>query len=58
MFNTEDEKLDIAKGGDDYRRKSVISVIISRFGDKEEQERGKGLKIITPRQMMTRLPIL
>ena len=57
MFNTEDEKLDIAKGGDDYRRKSVIETI-SRFGDKEEQERGKGLKIITPRQMMTRLPIL
>ena len=33
MFNTEDEKLDIATGGDDYRRKSVIETI-SRFGDK------------------------
>ena len=34
MFNTEDEKLDIATGGDDDRRKSVIETI-SRFGDKE-----------------------
>ena len=57
MFNTGDEKLDIAKGGDDERRKSVIEAI-SRLGDKEEPEIGKGLKIVTPRQMITRLPIL
>ena len=57
MFNTEDEKLDIATCGDDDRRKSVIETI-SRFGDKEEQEVGKGLKKMTPRQMVTRLPIL
>ena len=63
MFNTEDEKLDIATGGDDDRRKSVI-VTISRLerrikkGNKEEPEIGKGLKIMTPRQMITRLPIL
>ena len=57
MFSTEDEKLDIATGGDDDRRKSVIETIL-RFGDKEEQEIGKGLKIMTPRQMITRLPIL
>ena len=55
MFNTEDEKLDIATGDDD-KRKSVI-VAISRLGHKEEQEIGKGLKIMTPRQMITRLPI-
>ena len=57
MFNTEDEKLDIAIGGDDHRRKSVIEAI-SKLGDKEEQETGKGLKIMTSRQMITRLPIL
>ena len=57
MFNTEDEKLDIPKGGDDDRRKSVIETI-SKLGDKEESEIGKGLKIMTPKQMMTRLPIL
>ena len=57
MFNTEDEKLDIATGGDDDRRKSVIETI-SRFGDKEEPKIGKGLKIMTPKQMITRLPIL
>ena len=28
------------------------------MGDKEEQEIGKGLKIMTPRQMTTRLPVL
>ena len=56
MFNTEDEKLDIATGDDD-RRKSVIEAI-SKLGDKEEQEIGKGLKIMTPRQIITRLPIL
>ena len=52
-----DEELDIAKGGDDDRRKPAIETI-SRFGDKEEPEIGKGLKIMTPRQMITRLPIL
>ena len=57
MFNTEDEKLDIATGGDDDRRKSVIETI-SRLGDKEEPKIGKGLKIITPNQLITRLPIL
>ena len=57
MFNTEDEKLDIATGSDDDRRKSVIETI-SKLGDKEEPEIGKGLKIITPKQMITRLPIL
>ena len=57
MFNIEDEKLDIAVGGDGDRRKSVIETI-SKLGDKEEQEIGKGLKIMTPRQMSTRLPIL
>ena len=57
MFNTEDEKRDIATGGDNDRRKSIIETI-SRFGDKEESEIGKGLKIMTPKQMITRLPIL
>ena len=57
MFNIEDEKLDIATGADDDKRKSVIEAI-SRLGDKEEQETGKGLKIMTSRQMITRLPIL
>ena len=28
------------------------------MGDKEEPEIGKGLKIMTPKQMITRLPIL
>ena len=46
MFNTEDEKLDIATGGDDDIRKSVIETI-SRLGDKEEQEIGKGIEIMT-----------
>ena len=53
----EDEKLDIATGGDDEIRKSVIEAI-SRLGDKEEPEIGKELKIMTPKQMITRLPIL
>ena len=53
----EDEKLDIATGGDDDRRKSVIEAI-SRLGDKEEPEIGKGLKIMTPNQLITRQPIL
>ena len=34
MFNTEDERLDIATGGDDDRRKSVIETI-SELGDKK-----------------------
>ena len=55
MLNTEDEKLDIAT--DDDRRKSVIEAI-SIFGDKKEPEIGKGLKIMPPKQMVTRLPIL
>ena len=53
----EDEKLDIAKGGDDDRRKSVIEAI-SRLGDKEQPEIGKGLKIMTSNQLITRIPIL
>ena len=57
MFNTEDEKLDIATSGDDDRRKSLIETI-SRFADKEESEIGKGLKIMTPSQLITRLTIL
>ena len=35
MFNTEDGKLNIATGGDDDRRKSVIETI-SKLGNKEE----------------------
>ena len=54
MFNTDYEKLDIATGGDDDRRKSVIETI-SKLGDKEESEIEKGLKIMTPRQMIARL---
>ena len=42
MFNTEDEKLDIATVGDDDRRKSIIEAI-SKLGYKEEPEIGKGL---------------
>ena len=53
----EDEKFDIATGGDDDKRKLVIEAI-SRLGDKEELEIGKGLKIMTPNQLITRLPIL
>ena len=56
MFNTEDEKLDLSTGGDDDRRKSATETI-SKLGDKEEPEIGKGLKIMTPKQMITRLPI-
>ena len=37
--------------------KSVIKTI-SRFGHKEESEIGKGLKIMTPSQLITKLPIL
>ena len=57
IFDIEDQKLDIATGGDNERRKSVIEKI-SKFSDKEESEIGKGLKIMTPEQMITRLPIL
>ena len=57
MFNTEDETLDIATGGDDDIGKPVIETI-SGFGDKEIPEIGKGLKIMTPKQIITRLPIL
>ena len=58
MFNTEDEKLDIATSGDDDERRESVIETISRFGGKEEPEIGKGLKIMTPKQMITRLPIL
>ena len=57
MFNAEDEKLDIATIGDDDRKKSVTEAI-SKLGDKEEPEIGKGLKTMTPEQMITRLSIL
>ena len=57
MFNSENEKLDIATGGDHDRRKSVIEAI-PKLGGKEEQEIGKGLKIMTPSQLITRLLIL
>ena len=53
----EDEKHDIARGGDDERSKSVIETI-SRLDGKEESKIGKGLKIMTPLQLITRLPIL
>ena len=56
MF-AEDEKLDIATGGNGDRRKSVIEAI-SRLSDKEEPEIAKGFKIMTPKEMITRLPIL
>ena len=56
MSNTEDGKLDIEADGDDDRRKSVIETC-SKLGDKEEPEIGKRLKIMTPKQMITRLPI-
>ena len=53
----EDEKLNIVTdGGDDDRRKSVREAI-SRLGDEEETEIGKGLKIMTSKQMITGLPI-
>ena len=57
MVNTKDEKLDIATGDDDDRRKSVIETI-SKLGDKEESEIGKRLKIMAPKQIITRVPIL
>ena len=57
MFNTEDEKLDIATAGDDDRRNPVIQAI-SELDDKEEPEIGKGLKIMTPNQLITGLLIL
>ena len=50
----EDEELDIATCSDDDRRNSVIETI-SRLSDKEI---GEGLKIMTPKQMITILPIL
>ena len=68
----EDEKLDIATGGKDEVRKSVIETILE-LGDKEEpidipklkteeeaekRIKGPGLKIMTPNQLITRLPIL
>ena len=60
-FNTEDEKLDIATGDDDDDDDDITKLVIetiSKLGDKEEQEIGKGLKIMTPKHMITRLPIL
>ena len=57
MFNSENGKLDVATGGDHDRRKSVIETI-PKLGGKEEQEIRKGLKIMTPSQLITRLPIL
>ena len=48
MFNIEDEKLDTATGADDDKRKYVIEAI-SRLGV---------IKIMTSRQITTRLPIL
>ena len=59
LFSPEQEikKLYIAAGGDD-RRKSVVKAI-SRLGDKEEPPTtGHGLKIMTQKQMISRLPIL
>ena len=43
--DSESEKLDIAQG-----RKSE--------SDEESEQKGKSLKIMTPKQMITRLPIL
>ena len=51
-------KLDIATDGQDNLRKSVIESI-SKLGDQEEPPKtGEGLKIMTPIQLITRLPIL
>ena len=68
----EKEKLGITTDGKDEVRKSVIESI-SKMGDKEEpidipkleseeeakkRIKGHGLKIMTPSQLITRLPIL
>ena len=51
-------KLDIATDGQDNLRKSVIESI-PKLGDQEEPSKpGEGLKIMTPSQLITRLPIL
>ena len=47
----QDEKLDIPTGGED------IPDLVSEE-DTAERQNGHGLKIMTPKQMITRLPIL
>ena len=47
-LNTESEKLDIATGGEDIKDPA----------SSEEPTTGKGLKIMTPSQLITKLPIL
>ena len=47
----ESEKLDIATGGEDIGDPPSLE-------SEEEAERRQGLKIITPKQMITRFPIL
>ena len=51
-------KIDIVIDGQDNLRKAVIKSI-SKLGDKEEPPKtGEGLKIMTPSELITRLPIL
>ena len=57
MFGKFKTKQDILLVEEDDRRKSVTEAV-SRLGDKEEPELGKILKIMTKKQMITRLPIL
>ena len=59
LFSPEKEKLGTATGGQDDLQESVIKSI-SKLVDKEESSKttGSGLKIITPKQLITRLPIL
>ena len=56
----ESKKLDVATGGQDDLRESVIKSI-SKLNDREEppkEQKGQGLKIMTPKQIVTRLTIL
>ena len=49
-YESESEKLDIAQEGEDIEDPPPL--------EDEKEQKGKGSKIMTPKQMITRLPIL
>ena len=52
------KKFNIATGGQDDLRESVIESVSKLSDTKEAPIKGTGLKIMTPNQLLTRLPIL
>ena len=53
--DSEDEKFDIAQGGEDI---GDLPPLEKEEDAAKRQQKGQGLKIMTPKQMIVRLPIL